>query len=79
MPSLGSIRTKDIDRTAGRFDIERAGHGARCGIVGLCAMAWSCLVACEGGPKPRRTRGAIRADSSLPLIKEKVDTLPLLR
>jgi hypothetical protein len=75
MPSLGSIRTKDIDRTAGRFDIERAGHGARCGVVGLRAMAWRCLVACAGELKPRRTRGATRADSSLPLIEARGDAL----
>jgi hypothetical protein len=76
IPNRGMIRMKDIDRTAGRFDIDRAGHGRGVGRLGRCredvmTLLWRCLV--EAGA--RATERARRVARRRPLIGVVVDTL----
>lgn len=80
MPNRGIIRMKDIERTAGRFDIDLAGHGRLEGRFGLCRPAVRALrrVAllrnCLDDAGDRATERARRVARRRPLIDVVVDT-----
>jgi len=76
IPNRGMMRIKEIERTAGRFEIDRAGHGRRVGRLGRCredVMALLCRCLAEGGA--RATERARRVAIRRALIEVVVDTL----
>ena len=79
IPNRGMIRMKDIDRTAGRFDIDLAGHGLREGMFGLrtgdviALRSMALLCNCRVGTGDRAAERTRRVARRRPLIKAVVD------
>jgi hypothetical protein len=75
------MRMKDIDRTAGRFDIDLAGHGRREGMFGLrtgdviALRSMALLCNCRVGIGDRAAERTRRVARRRPLIKAVVDAL----
>ena len=79
IPNRGMIRMKDIDRTAGRFDIDLAGHGRREGMFGLrtgdviALRIMALLCSCRVGIGDRAAGRTRRVARRRPIIKAVVD------